>query len=143
MNILLVEYPSGILMPDVELIKISGRVRGMKKIRKKSDALKLARMMEADSSIELQITDTIHSAEAFRIEKNEDKLFRRTYVDIVWYDNVTGDCEECIFHILDVAEIIWKNRKYINQSGQLKKMEGLSHNVSKKKKRILADVGCS
>lgn len=96
----------------------------MKKISKKSDALKLARMMEADSSIELRITNTIHSAEGFYIEnkKFEDKSCR-TYVNIIWYDDITGDCEMWNFHILDVAEMIWKNRKYINQSGQLKRMK--------------------
>ena len=113
----------------------------MRKIRKQSDALKLVEMMEANSSIELQITDTIHSAEAFHLEKTEDTLFGRVYM--VWYDNVTGDCGECFFHTSEVAEIIWKNRKYINQSGQLKKMEVLQHNVSEKEKRILADVNCS
>lgn len=101
----------------------------MRKIRKQSDAWELAKMMEANRTIELQITDNVHSAEIFHLEPTE----LSGYVYMISEDNVTGNYDGCFFYTSEVAEIIWNNRKYINQSGQLKRMEVLQHNVSEKK----------
>ena len=87
----------------------------MNKIRTKADALAVAKKLVASDSM-LVLWDNIKEN---RVALRDSTYHSDTRYKIALMNTVNGDGWYELLSIYGVAEIIWHNRKFINQSGQL------------------------
>lgn len=88
----------------------------MEKIKKYKDATSVATKM-AERKIEVQLCDERKTARIVKVEHFDGYLCKIQYVDAV-----TGDVWNDRVSINELSEVIWENRKFINNSGQLENM---------------------
>lgn len=90
----------------------------MKSIRSFANARELAEKF-VNEKLEIQLWDTETSNRIMcYIRKDED----RNAIKVAFIDTVNGTETIQNVSISEIEEAIWHNRKYINQSGQLKSL---------------------